>query len=50
MEQTSVLSRQWTFICQFCKAEFHDPVAIGVHWRNEHNYTRNNYNLNNEGN
>jgi len=38
MEQVTVLEHQWTFVCHFCRAEFHDSVAIGIHFRDSHNY------------
>ena len=44
MEQATVLRHQWTFVCHFCRKEFHDCVEIGIHWRDEHDY-----NLINEG-
>jgi len=38
MEQFFVLKYQWTFRCHICKDEYHDPVAIGVHFKKSHNY------------
>jgi hypothetical protein len=30
--------QQWVFKCHFCRDEFSDPVAIGIHFRDKHNY------------
>jgi len=38
MNQILVLFHQWTFKCHFCKHECHDPIEIGIHFLEEHNY------------
>lgn len=32
------LGHQWIFKCHFCKQEFYDPVAIGIHFDRTHNF------------
>ncbi len=38
MSQINCLENRWTFKCHFCKKECHDPVEIGIHFDEEHNY------------
>lgn len=38
MDAVYCLGHQWIFKCHFCKQEFYDSVAIGVHWRDNHDY------------
>ena len=38
MPQIYNLEHKWIFKCHFCKDEFHDSLAIGIHFRDEHEY------------